>query len=328
MALFSVSNVKISGVSAALPKNEVSNFDIEGISKEKVELLVKTVGIDKRRVALSETHASDLCFAAAEKLLDEMKWKREEIDVLIFVTQTPDQQIPGTSMVLQHRLGLSTTCMTVDVNQGCAGYVYGLATIANILSSSGLKKGILLVGDTITKLLKEGDNSTVPIFSDAGSATALEFNTKAPDMHFNLMTDGSKFNAIIARKGDTLKMKGHEIFTFGLKEVLPNLEQLLDSCGSVKEEIDYFVFHQANLLLNESIRKKLMLPKEKVPMTLSKFGNSSCASIPLTIVSELCDDLGSRNLSIVLSGFGVGLSWGTAFVNFSDIRCPQLIEVD
>ncbi|MFT5860216.1 MAG: 3-oxoacyl-[acyl-carrier-protein] synthase-3 [Flavobacteriaceae bacterium] len=327
MAIFSISKVKISGIVASIPKNEVSNFDIAGMSEEEIELLVKTVGINKRRVADSNMNASDLCFASAKKLLSELNWKKEEIDVLIFVTQTPDQTIPGTSMLLQQRLGLSASCMTLDINQGCAGYVYGLANMASILSASGLKNGLLLVGDTITKLLEEGDNSTVPIFSDAGSATALVFDSEAPEMHFNLMTDGSKYHAIFAEKGGRLKMKGHEIFTFGLKEVIPNIEELLLHCKYTKEEIDYFVFHQANLLLNESIRKKLKLPTEKVPMTLDKYGNTSCATIPLTIVSELVNTLTKKNMNVVLSGFGVGLSWGSAFVNISDIQCLELIEL-
>lgn len=327
MALFSVSNIKITGISASIPERTVSNSDLTNLSEEEMELLIKTTGIKERRIAESEMSASDLCLIAAEKLLKSLNWKKEEIDVLIFVTQTPDFKIPGTSMLLQHKLGLSTACMTLDINQGCAGYVYGLSTISNIMSSTGLKKGLLLVGDTISRLLEDADNSTVPIFSDAGSATAIEYDTKAEKMHFNLQTDGAKFDAIIAPNNGFMKMKGHEIFTFGLREVKPNLVALLQHCAKDESTIDYFVFHQANLLLNESIRKKLGIPIEKVPMTLGKFGNTSCATIPLTIVSEMKSDIEAKELNIVLSGFGVGLSWGSAVINISDIHCPDLIEV-
>ncbi|MDX2362353.1 MAG: ketoacyl-ACP synthase III [Crocinitomicaceae bacterium] len=327
MAVFSISNTKIVGVSAAIPKKEASNLDLMGMSEQEIQLLIKTTGIDKRRIANEETSASDLCLKAAEKLLDDLKWQKEEIEILIFVSQTPDYQIPGTSMILQQKLGLPNTCMALDINQGCAGYVVGLATMTSMMSASQLKKGLLLVGDTITQLLQEGDNSTVPIFSDAGSATAIEFDANAEDMHFNLQTDGSKYDAIIMEKGGHMKMRGHDIFTFGLKEVSPNLERLFEHSQRSKEEVDHFVFHQANKLLNESIRKKMDIPSEKVPMTLHKYGNTSCATIPLTIVSELQQEVQQKNVNLVLSGFGVGLSWGSAFVNISDIQCPKLIEI-
>jgi len=327
MAVFSISNTKIVGVSAAIPKNEVSNVDLNGLSEQEIQLLIKTTGIEKRRIADKETRASDLCLSAAEKLLEKLNWQKEEVEILIFVTQTPDYQIPGTSMILQQKLGLPNTCMALDINQGCAGYVYGLATMTSMMSASKLKKGLLLVGDTITQLLQEEDNSTVPIFSDAGSATAVEFDSNAEDMHFNLQTDGSKYDAIIKKKGGPMKMQGHDIFTFGLKEVSPNLKALMEHSQRKKEEIDHFVFHQANKLLNESIRKKMGIPSEKVPMTLQKYGNTSCATIPLTIVSELQQEVQQKNVSLVLSGFGVGLSWGSVYVKISDIQCPKLIEI-
>lgn len=328
MAIFSVSNTKIVGISAALPKREVSNRQLTGLDDQEIQLLIKTTGIDKRRIAANEMHASDLCIAATEKLLTKLDWKKEEVEILIFVTQTPDMELPGSSMALQQRLGLPKTCMTMDINQGCAGYVYGLGTISSIMSATKLKKGLLLVGDTITHLLEDGDNSTVPIFSDAGSATAIEYDANAEQMHFNLQSDGSKCDTIHKKHDGFMKMKGHDVFAFGTKEVAPNLKELLEYSQRSAEAIDYFVFHQANLLLNESIRKKMELPKEKVPMTLHKYGNTSCATIPLTIVSELQEAIRDKNLNLMLAGFGVGLSWGSAFVNISDIQCPKPIEVE
>jgi 3-oxoacyl-[acyl-carrier-protein] synthase III len=327
MAIFSVSNTKIVGISAAIPKNEVSNTELNGLDEKEIELLIQTTGIKHRRIAEQGVSASDLCLKAAEKLLDDLNWKKEEIELLLFVSQTPDYQIPGSSMLLQDKLGLSSSCMVLDLHQGCAGYVYGLSTITSIMSASKIKKGLLLVGDTITRLLRADDMSTVPIFSDAGSATALEFDPDAPDMLFNLQSNGSKNDVIKMEKGEHMKMRGHEIFTFGLKEVAANLEKLLEHGHLNKEEIDHFVFHQANKLLNESIRKKMNLPPEKCPMTLQKYGNTSCATIPLTIVSEIQQAIQQKNTKLILSGFGVGLSWGSAYVNFSDIQCPDLIEL-
>lgn len=337
MALFSISNTRITGVAAAVPKREVSNKFLTGMSAEEIELLIDTTGIEKRRVASDELCASDLCRIAAEKLLEELQWERSEIEALIFVTQTPDYQVPGNSMLLQEQLSLPTTCLALDINQGCAGYVYGLSVLTGLMSASGLKKGLLLVGDTITRLLDKDDKGTVPIFSDAGTATAIEFDADAPNMSFNLQTDGRKHNAIIveeggarkpAVKGGSMKMRGHDIFTFGLKEVAPNIAALLQFSGMKTDEIDFFVLHQANKLLNEAIRKKIGVDLDKMPGTLHKFGNTSCATIPLTLVSELKDILKTQQRHLILSGFGVGLSWGSVSLEMKHIVCPELIEIE
>lgn len=327
MAFIRANNVKISGISAAIPRNEESNEDLTDMSKESIDLLIKTTGIQSRRIAPSSLTAADMCQSAAEKLLLELQWDPNEIDVLIFVTQTPDQPIPGSSMQLQDRLGLSKSCMAMDLNQGCAGYVYGLSTIMSLMSSSQLKKGLLLVGDTITHLLDPLDQSTVPIFSDAGTATALEFDPNATEAIFNLQTDGSGADAIQQLRGEPMKMNGHQVFHFGLKEVVPNIRQTLEETGIELDNIDHFVFHQANKLLNESIRKKLNIPSEKVPYTLNIYGNTSCATIPLTIVQSLNNELSNTSKTCLLSGFGVGLSWGSGVVNLSDCVLPNLIEL-
>lgn len=327
MAIFSLSNTKLVGISAAIPKNEVSNRELAGIKADERELLIKTTGIDSRRIAAKDLSASELCFLAAQKLLTDLNWKADEVEILVFVTQTPDFHLPGSTMVLQEKLGLSKSCVLLDVHQGCAGYVYGLSTISSMMSAAKLKKGLLLVGDTISHLLAEDDLSTVPIFSDAGSATALEFDTNAPEMHFNLEADGSHFDAIHMAKGQSMRMKGHEIFTFGLREVAPNIEKLLEEKQLKKDEVAYFVFHQANKLLNDSIRRKMQIPSEKCPMTIEKYGNTSCTTIPLTIVSELRREIQENSFNLLLSGFGVGLSWGSAHINTTKLTCPELIEV-
>lgn len=327
MAFIRTKNVRIAGISATIPCNQESNRDLQDLSQESIDLLIQTTGINSRRIAPKSLSTSDMCFAAAEKIIEELKWDRSEIEILILVTQTPDQPIPGSSMLLQERLGLSKSCMAMDLNQGCAGYVYGLSTIMSLMSGSKLGKGLLLVGDTITHLLDDSDQSTVPIFSDAGTATALEFNPNAEEAVFNLQTDGKGFEAIQQKRGEAMKMNGHEVFHFGLKEVVPNVKATLENDGKTIDDIDHFIFHQANLLLNESIRKKLKIPTEKVPYTLNEFGNTSCATIPLTIVKSLGKELRSNKKNCLLSGFGVGLSWGSGIVSFSDCVCPDLIEI-
>jgi len=328
MAFIRTKNVRVAGISAAIPKNRVSNRDLKMISQESIDLLVQTTGIDSRRIAPRSVSASDMCFESAEQLLTELNWDRSEVEILIFVSQTADQPIPGSSMLLQERLGLSKSCMAMDLNQGCAGYVYGLSTIMSLMSGSGLQKGLLLVGDTITHLLNDNDQSTVPIFSDAGTATALEFDTNAQEAIFNLQTDGKGYQAIQQKRGEAMTMNGHEVFHFGLKEVVPNIKSILEESGIEMNQIDHFVFHQANMLLNESIRKKLKVPSEKVPYTLNEFGNTSCATIPITIVNSLGEELSNNSKRCLLAGFGVGLSWASGIVNFSKCICPALIEIE
>ena len=169
MSIFSVSNIKISGLSACVPKKRALNRELSFLTENERSLLVKRVGIEERRVAPSDMTAADLCFTAATKLLEDLNWKPEEIGFLIFVSQTPDYIIPGSAPILQDRLGLSKNCAAFDINQGCAGYVYGMATLATLMSTSPGAKGLLLVGDTITHFIDENDQSLIPIFSDAGS---------------------------------------------------------------------------------------------------------------------------------------------------------------
>ncbi|PBQ30970.1 3-oxoacyl-ACP synthase [Sphingobacteriaceae bacterium] len=349
MAFFSIPHIAVKGIAAAVPKSTASNLTLTGYSEEELHKLVSTLGIKTRRVAQEDQCASDLCIAAAEKLISEMAWDKNDIQVLFFVTQTPDYPLPGSSLHIQERLGLPKSCVTFDINQGCAGYVYGLSLIAGFMSASGLKKGLLIVGDTITKLISPRDKSLIPLFSDCGTATALVFDKQATPMEFNISSEGADYDAIIvpeggarkplhgasfeytgensSRKGFHLAMKGLDVFNFSLKKVAPNVEELLRQSGRDIASIDQFVFHQANRLILDSISKKLNIASGKVPSSLESYGNTSGASIPLTIVSELKKATKITNSKLVLSGFGVGLSLGSVIVDFKDVICPDIIEL-
>tara|TARA_R110002051_G_scaffold266396_2_gene326155 strand:- start:27278 stop:28258 length:981 start_codon:yes stop_codon:yes gene_type:complete len=326
MALFSVDNVRIAGISAAIPKIEVRNQFSPLFEKNEATQFINTTGIDSRRISGRNLKASDLCTASASKLIADLNWNVNDIDILIFVSQTPDQTIPGTSTSIQHKLGLPNTCMSVDINQGCSGYVYGLSILANLLSPQ-LKKGLLLVGDTITDLLDPIDKSVIPVFSDAGTATAMEYCTEASSMYFNLQSDGSGKSAIEQKPGEFMKMKGLEVFNFGLREVAPNIEALSSFSKTPLSSIDYLLLHQANLLLNESIRKKLGISKDKTPYSLNKYGNTSNASIALTFVNSFHETTDMNNGLYCFSGFGVGLLWGSCILQISDIVCSNIIEL-
>ncbi len=352
MALLASEKVSIAGLAAAVPANIAHNAQYEYLSEKERALLIKTTGIEQRRYVAPHQCASDLCLAAAEKLLGDLDWDKSEIQVLIFVSQTPDYITPATAITLQHRLGLPKSCLAFDINLGCSAYVYGLSVISSLMSNGYLKKGLLLVGDTSTVVVSEKDKSTAPIFSDAGSATALQWQTTAPDMYFNLQSDGKGFNAIIIPDGGArhrlseaslqyeeispgicrnryqMGMNGLKIFNFTMLEVVPNIKTLLEHFQKNISDFDYFVFHQANKLLNERVRKKLKVDAERVPYSLKNFGNTSCATIPLTMVTQLQNVLQNQSLSLLLSGFGVGLSWGSAIVKTDGIVCSELIVLE
>ncbi len=352
MAILNIPNTRISGISAAVPKKEESNYDYELTSEKERQMYVKTTGIKARRVAEEGVTTSDLCYHAAEKLLDELQWKREDIDALVFITQSPDYILPATAVVLQDRMGLPKTTMAYDVNLGCSGYIYGLSQLASLISTGGIKKALMLVGDVSTATASYRDKSTYLLFGDAGTATALEFDDIAPDMTFNLQSDGSGYDAIIIPEGglrsfvtaESLEMKdfgngvmrsginvalnGEKVFHFSMREVAPNIRELVENqLGQKLEDYDYYVLHQANLLMNNSIRRKLKLDKERFPISIDRYGNTSSASVPLTIVTELREVLNSEDKNLILCGFGVGLSWGSVNWHSQNVVIPELVEV-
>jgi 3-oxoacyl-[acyl-carrier-protein] synthase-3 len=211
-------------------------------------------------------------------------------------------------------------------------------------------KALLLVGDVSTQTISKQDKSTAPLFSDAGTATALQYSSGS-SMSFNLQTDGNEYDDIIIPDGGyrnpfnekslevgeyekgvsrsrlDMKLDGLKIFNFALREIAPNINNLLDENNIDKDSVDYFVFHQANLLMLESVRKKLKIGAEKVPYSLYDYGNTSSASIPITMLTKLRENLISKKTNLVLSGFGVGLSWGSVYIETENIFCSELVEI-
>lgn len=351
MCYFSVANIRLSAVAAVVPSRQLSNEDLDLLNGLEARVFIKTVGIGNRRVAPPAICASDLCVAAAQRILQLRSLDPAGIGALVFVTQTPDYLLPGNSTLVQRRLGLPSSAFLLDLNQGCAGYVYGLASLACLMSAARIQKGLLLVGDTITRLLSPKDRSTVPIFSDAGSATLLELTGDTDPMHFNLGGEGKGVEAIYVRGGGArepfgpdslavaqqeqnlarapvhLSMRGMDVLHYSLKYVAPNIRELLDAAQTAVEAPDYYIFHQANRILNECLLKKLGIPPQKAPETLFDYGNTSCATIPVTICHHLGSELGHGKKTMVLSGFGAGFSWGSALVTVESALCPDLLEM-
>jgi 3-oxoacyl-[acyl-carrier-protein] synthase III len=349
-----INNVKIAAIAAAVPKKNQDILQESSYANERERAkFIKMTGVVNRRLSSVDQCTSDFCFASAEKLLNDLKWNRDEIDILVFVTQTPDYILPATAIVLQDRLGLSKSCAAFDINLGCSGYAFGIQVVASMLSSLTGKKALLLVGDTSSKgVMPSSLEMTPPLFGDCGTATALEWAKDAPPIHIECGSDGSGFQHIMHEYGmyrnpfnpdifkseinedgnleiyTGFKLDGHAIFNFSIKEVPVAVKSLLAKSDIDFAEIDYFVFHQANKIMNELIRKTLKIDVEKHPYTLDKYGNTSSATVPLTIVSELKNKLEKdKSYNLLVSGFGVGLSWGSAILSFKNVYIPEVIEL-
>ena len=357
MAIVRVDGVRMAGLASSVPDCvQTVDDDAQRFGEEDAHKISKSIGVSSRRVAPESLCASDLCVAAGERLLDELGWERDSIQALLFVTQTPDYPAPATACTLQTRLGLSTACAAMDINLGCSGYVYGLATASQFVR--GLAEGVegggrvlLLVGDTITRLLSPDDRATAPLFGDAGSATALEFSSSADPMVFSLGTDGRGRDHLIVpvggarhartaescvrtaresgnvRSDEDLFMNGAEVFSFALQEVPKMVRGTLDAAGWLIEDVDGMVMHQSNSFMLNHIRKRLKVDEEKFVVALEGYGNASCTSIPLAMTHQWAKAGPSDRRRLVLGGFGVGWSWGGAAVTCDGMVMPELVTV-
>ena len=343
MATVTLPNVRLRGLVSCVPKSTISNMDCAEAKRSERERLVRNIGIMTRRICYPWQCFSDLAKIASEHLLEAVGWQREEVDALIVVTQSPDYPIPATAIILQDRLQLKSGVIAYDINLGCSGYPFGLYTVGSMLAHGGIRKALLLVGDRCASL-------NDPLFSDCGTATALEFDPDAAPMHFDLNSDGSGYRAIILPVGGhreptqvhhllphkdadgdihrdvDLILDGTAVLNFSTQRIPPAIRSLCEYAQTPLESIDYFVFHQANRMINETIRKKLGLVAEKVPTTLYDFGNTSSASVPLTMTARLRDPLAQGPRTVLLSGFGIGLSWGSCVICTRDVAMPALIE--
>ncbi len=350
MAQATLGKVRFAGLASCVPKSVASNLDCAPEKKSERERLVRNIGINTRRVCEPGQVFSDLALKAADELIKGLGWAKSDIGALLVVTQSPDYPIPATAIIMQDRLGLPRSTLAFDINLGCSGYPYGLFVLGSLLAAGGIRRGILLVGD---KSSNPGslDNGLLSLFGDAATATALEYDETAPNMYFDFGSDGSGYKAIIieaggqrvpmrpehlerlpgadgiSRKGTDVILDGPAILNFSIREVPPAVTALLQSSPYSVEQIDYFVFHQANRMINETIRKKLKLPEEKVPSSLHEYGNTSSASVPMTITVRLRDALAASPTRLLMSGFGVGLSWASCIVDMDRPYLAPLIEL-
>jgi 3-oxoacyl-[acyl-carrier-protein] synthase-3 len=354
MAAVQWQGLRFAGVWAAVPAAIGTVEDLaERFGEAESRKIAESTGVCERRLAGVSICASDLCWEAGRNLLRDLGWDPASVDALIFVSQTADYALPATACSLQRRLGLPTTCAAFDVPLGCSGYMYGLWLAGSLLSSGAAKRALLLVGDTITRLVSPLDRSTAPLFGDAGTATGLE---AAPDdarrWTFALGTDGSGGDHLIVpagrlrtpssegtrkrtereggnlRSDEDLYMDGAEVFAFTQRVVPKLVNGVLAAAGRTPADIDHVVFHQANEFMLRFLARKIGLPPDKMALGLRRFGNTTSPSIPLAMVTELEAKLRSAPLTVLLAGFGVGWSWGAAVIEIGPLASVGLTVVE
>lgn len=353
MAIIKYHNVGISAMSACVPKNVIDNYhyDLDIWPEDEVRKVVDKVGVVERRFVDDKTCASDLCYAAAERLIADNGIEKNEIDLLVFLSQTPDYRMPATSILLQDRLGLPMSTMAFDISLGCSGFISALSIVYAMMQNQGFHKALLLDGETRSKVYSRKDRREAFIFGDAGVAALIERDEKFGESHFSLNSDGSRGDLIMIKGGgyrnmssiETLRekvvdeygnirtdengfMNGADVFNFVIVEVPKDIKRLMAESGEDIQEMDYYVFHQANAFINNFIAKKMKLDKARIPWTIQKYGNTSSVSVPLTIVSELKDKMADKK-KLMLSAFGVGMAWATAIVPFVDCKISDIVEI-
>lgn len=351
MSFFRFCNIKITGIASAVPAKVVKSMKYaEQFGEEYVKQFIEMTGIQEHREALQYQTASDLGFAAAEKLLVEKNIDRKSIGVLLFGAHSTDYRRPATACVLHKRLGLNKNCVSFDVGLGCSAFVYCVQIAASLLECSEAKRALIIVGETMTKMIYPEDKASVMLFGDGGAAVLLEKTEGSDCLAGELCTDGTGYRAIIAPAGgfrnleDTYKpmvwedgsirtlyntkMNGTDVFAFTITKVPKTIREFLSNTNQKVDEFDCLAFHQANRYIHQQLANKLNASFSKMPLCLDRYGNTSAPAIPLLLSDVYGNDNTETNLNILMCGFGVGLSWGvmSAVVNTKDIS--PVIETD
>ncbi len=343
-----IQNIKIAAIASYLPEK---NFELSSLGdlygEKDVANIIKATGIKRVRIAAENQTSSDMCFEAANYLIQKENLNRQEIDGLVFVSQTSDYILPSTSIVLQDRLGLSKETVCIDIPYGCSGYIYGIFQAALWINSGACEKVLVLTGDTTSKIINPNDRSVRMIFGDSGTATLV---TKGiTPMGFLICSDGSGYHHVIVPAGgfripasentkklnfdadkngrtqEDLFMDGAVAFDFAITKAHINANELISEMAWEKEEVDFFALHQANKFMVNSIRKKLKVDAEKVPINVTNFGNTGPASIPL-LLSDVCS-MSKYNLEkVIMNAIGVGLSWGSIACSLKDTHFYEPIN--
>lgn len=351
MPYFSFNNIKIAGVASAVPTTviDVDSF-AEQYGQDTVDKFKESTGITQYHKTSKYQTASDLGYVAAEKLLQDKNIDRSTIGALVFVAHSTDYRRPATACVLHKRLNLSKDCAAFDIGLGCSAFVYGLQVVCSMMQSSDIERALLIVGESLTKMVHPLDKSVTMLFGDGGAAILLEKTEDISSIKGIVKSDGNGYKAIIAPAGGFRNMdaphngfvwhdgntrslyntimSGDDVFGFTISDVPRTVKAFLERTNTSIEDYDCLAFHQANQFISKMLCKKLKVDATKMPLCLDRYGNTSAPAIPLV----MCDTYGNissdQDVRFLMCGFGVGLSWGvcSAIVNIGDIY--PIIETD
>lgn len=350
MPFFKFKNIKISAVSSAVPTEVVKIDDFKkNFGDEAVDKFKAMTGINEYRRTKEHQTASDLGYVAAEDVITKKNLNRDDIGALVFIAHSTDYRRPATACVLHKRLQLSKECAAFDVSLGCSAFVYGVQIICSMMQSSDISKAILIVGETLTKMVNEQDRSTAMLFGDGASAILFEKTEEESEICALLRTDGNGYKAIIAPAGgfrnmnasDELitwadgnkrtlyntNMNGTDVFSFTISDVPVAIKDFMKKTDTTVDDYDCFAFHQANKFIHKQLAKKLKIDKDKMPLCLDRYGNTSAPAIPL-LLSDTYGDTSGKIIKSMMCGFGVGLSWGVVSADISTDDIYPVLETD
>ena len=317
---------RISEIETYFPEKKVTNEDLQKEFPEwSPEKIFNKVGVKQRYTASAEETALELAVKASEKLLKKID--KNEIDFILFCTQSPDYHLPTTACILQDRLGLRKNIGALDFNLGCSGFVYGLSIAKGLIATGAAQNILLVTAETYTKYLRKSDKSNRTIFGDGAAATLIQKDEAKENFQFILGTDGSGYDNLIVRNGggrnrinkedevgNCLYMNGQNIFIFTIEKIPALVKEILEKNNLTKNDVDYYIFHQANAHILRRQREILDIPEEKFYINLEKYGNTVSSTIPIALKDALETGKIKRGQKIMLIGFGVGLSWGATIV--------------
>ncbi len=352
MSQLTINNVRIAGMSACVPATVEDNRTLP-IYKDEADALkvIASTGIERHHKVDKGVTASDLTVKAVEGLLDKMGWEPQEVDCLAYVCTSRDYIAPQTACILQDRLKLRSDCCVFDLPFGCSGWVYGMSIVSSLMSHGTLKRAVLVAAETNTQNRNPRDTTVRPLFGDAATATALEFD---PDhsrpMNFMYGVDGAGFDAVWApyggmrnpvtvesleekevspgvyRRGVDMVVNGMDVFGFAIKQPPRSIKELIATFAIDVETVDLLLLHQANKFIDEKIRKAIKIPADKTPYCLEEYGNVTSASIPLTMVSRCREQLSAGDMKhCIACGFGVGLAWASMEFYAGDVKVTDVI---
>lgn len=299
----------IKEIATYLPEKKVSNYD----KKEKFDFdddfIENKIGVKFHTVKEDDEKASDLCVKAFENLTKKFDVNKEDIDCCLVVTQNPDFNIPHTSAIVHGKLELPQKCACFDISLGCSGYVYGLSNIIAFMKSNNFKKGLLFTADPYSEIIDHEDKNTDLIFGDGATVTYISEDALYVPVDFSFGTNGSNYKELICE--DKLYMNGRAVFNFTATTIPKHIQALLQKNDLEDSDIDKYILHQGSKYIVDTIRKRLKVNEDKVPFDMYEYGNTISSSIPIILEKEIHKD---ENIKMLLSGYGVGLSWGSAII--------------